>query len=198
MKVKGTDGLQQSQDEAELSRLMKSSQSGNAADYRVLLVRIRGMLSKYIENSFARFGFATGSGQEDVLQEVLLAIHVKRHTFDPEQFFIPWMYAVARYKLIDHLRKNKTLNAALSLEEELEHVENMTVLDSTVEKDLEKLFELLSEKQKVVLSLVKLDGLSIEETARKTGFSESDIKVTVHRALKTLQEKVKEDARENR
>ena len=153
------------------------------------------MLAKYIENSFTRFGFAAGSGQEDVLQEILLAIHVKRHTYDPEQFFLPWMYAVARYKLIDYLRKNKTLNAALSLESELEHIESLAVLDTTAELDLEKLLEVLSEKQQTVLRLVKVEGLSIEEAARKTGFSESDIKVTVHRAIKTLQEKVKEDAR---
>lgn len=195
MKDEGEQGLIQSQDEAELSRLMRSSQKGDAVHYAQLLTRIRGMLAKYIENSFTRFGFAAGSGQEDVLQEILLAIHVKRHTYDPEQFFLPWMYAVARYKLIDYLRKNKTLNAALSLESELEHIESLAVLDTTAELDLEKLLEVLSEKQQTVLRLVKVEGLSIEEAARKTGFSESDIKVTVHRAIKTLQEKVKEDAR---
>jgi len=198
MKVQGSPSLRQSQDEAELSQLMRKAQTGDAGAYRQLLLRIRGMLAKYIENSFARFGWGAGSGQEDVLQEVLLAIHVKRHTYDPAQFFLPWMYAIARYKLIDHFRKNKKSYAALSLEDELEHIENLAILDSTAEVDLEKLLGVLSEKQRAVLSLVKIEGLSIEEAAKKTGYSESDIKVTVHRALKTLQEKVKEDTRENR
>lgn len=198
MKVEGTESLEQSQDEAELSQLMKSSQKGDTGDYRQLLLRIRSMLAKYIDNSFARFGFGSGDGQEDVLQEILLAIHVKRHTYDPEQFFLPWMYAIARYKMIDYIRKNKAFSSALNIEEELEHIENMESLDLTAEADLEKLLEILSEKQKSVLKLVKLEGLSVEEAAAKTGYSVSDIKVTVHRAIKTLQEKVKEDARENR
>lgn len=196
MKEKGF-GLEQSQDEAELSQLMRSSQTGDANSYRQLLTRIRGMLAKYIENSFSRFGMTTGSGQEDVLQEVLLAIHVKRHTYDSEQFFLPWMYAIARYKLIDHLRKNK-VKSTLSLDDELENIESLMVIENTAEVDIEKLLTALPEKQRVVLELVKLQGLSIEEASRKTGFSASDIKVTVHRAIKTLQEKVKEESRENR
>jgi RNA polymerase sigma-70 factor (ECF subfamily) len=198
MKVEGAESLKQSQDEAELSRLMRSSQKGDAGDYRQLLLRIRSMLAKYIDHSFVRFGFGSGSGQEDVLQEILLAIHVKRHTYDPEQFFLPWMYAIARYKMIDYVRKNRAFSSALDLEEELEHIESMTALDLTAEADLEKLLEILSEKQRSVLKLVKLEGLSLEEAAAKTGYSVSDVKVTVHRAMKTLQEKVKEDGRENR
>ncbi|MBS1970448.1 MAG: sigma-70 family RNA polymerase sigma factor [Bdellovibrionales bacterium] len=198
MKVEGAESLKQSQDEAELSRLMRSSQKGDAGDYRQLLLRIRSMLAKYIDNAFARFGFGTGSSQEDVLQEVLLAIHVKRHTYDPEQFFLPWMYAIARYKIIDYIRKNKAFSSALDIEEELEHIESMASLDLTAEVDLEKLLEILSDKQRNVLKLVKLEGLSVEEAADKTGYTVSDVKVTIHRAMKTLQEKVKEDARENR
>jgi RNA polymerase sigma-70 factor (ECF subfamily) len=123
---------------------------------------------------------------------------VKRHTYDPEQFFLPWMYAIARYKMIDYIRKNKAFSSALNIEEELEHIESMASLDLSTEVDLERLLDVLSEKQRSVLKLVKLDGLSLEEAAAKTGYSVSDIKVTVHRAIKTLQEKVKEDACENR
>lgn len=155
------------------------------------------MLAKYIENSFSRFGMATGNGQEDVLQEILLAIHVKRHTYDPRQFFLPWMYAIARYKLIDYLRKNK-VRAVESLDDELENIESLMAIDNTAEADIESLLAGLPEKQRVILELVKLQGLSVEEAAKKTGYSASDIKVTVHRAIKTLQEKVKEESRENR
>jgi DNA-directed RNA polymerase specialized sigma24 family protein len=94
MNDEGTKGLSPSQDEAERARLMGSSQKGNAGGCQQLLLRIRSVLAKYFENSFARFGLGTGNGQEDVLQKVLLAIHVKRHTYDPQQFFLPWMSAV--------------------------------------------------------------------------------------------------------
>jgi RNA polymerase sigma-70 factor (ECF subfamily) len=200
MRVKGTEksGLDLSQDERELSLLMRSSQAGDAESYRRLLVRIRTMLQKYIENSFARFGLGSRGGQEDVLQDILLAIHLKRHTFDPEQFFLPWLYAVARYKLIDHLRKNKvSLRSTVSIDDELENVETLMPLEVGVDLDIETLFESLPEKQKVVLKLVKIEGLSVDEASKRTGFSQSDIKVTVHRAIKSLQNSVKGDHHEN-
>jgi len=156
-------------------------------------------LLKYVENSFARFGLAGSGGQEDVLQEILLAVHTKRHTYDPERFFLPWMYAMARYKVIDHLRKNKvSLRATISLDDELENIETLMVFESTADLDIEALCETLPEKQRNVLKLVKIEGLSVEEAAKRTGYSASDIKVTVHRAIKALQEKVSEVNHENR
>jgi RNA polymerase sigma-70 factor (ECF subfamily) len=196
MKVKGTEnpGLDHSQDEKELSQLMRSSQSGDVESYRVLLTRIRTMLQRYTENSFARFGLGASGGQEDVLQDILLAIHLKRHTYDPEQFFLPWLYAVARYKVIDHLRKNKVgLRSTVSLDDELENVETLMPLEMGADLDIETLCESLPEKQRVVLKLVKIEGLSIDEASKRTGFSSSDIKVTVHRAIKSLQNSVKGD-----
>jgi len=191
--------LDQSQEEAELSQWMRSSQAGDSESYRRLLTRIRGMLLKYVENSFARFGLAGSGGQEDVLQEILLAVHTKRHTYDPEQFFLPWMYAMARHKVIDHLRKNKvSLRATISLDDELENIESLMVFESTADLDIEALCETLPEKQRNVLKLVKIEGLSVEEAAKRTGYSASDIKVTVHRAIKALQEKVSEVNHENR
>lgn len=159
------------------------------------------MLASYIQNAFLRFRLGAESGQEDVLQEVLLAVHVKRHTYDSKQFFLPWLYAIARYKLIDYLRKNK-VRSEVPLEDdlnsELENVEAMMPLDSHADVDIEALCEFLPEKQKTVLKLVKLEGLSVEEAAQRTGYSPSDIKVTVHRAMKSLQEKVQKEAHENR
>jgi len=201
MNGKGTDkpGLDHSQDERELSQLMRNSQSGDVESYRRLLMRIRTMLQRYTENSFARFGLGASGGQEDVLQDILLAIHLKRHTYDPGQFFLPWLYAVARYKVIDYLRKNKVgLKSTVSLDDELENVETLMPLNMGADLDIETLFESLPEKQRVVLTLVKIEGLSIEEAAKRTGFSSSDIKVTVHRAIKSLQNSVKGDHHENR
>jgi RNA polymerase sigma-70 factor (ECF subfamily) len=192
-------GLDQSQDEKALSQLMRSAQDGDAERYRQLLVRIRSMLKVYVENSFTRFGLAAQGGQEDVLQEILLAIHTKRHTYDSQQYFLPWMYAIARYKLIDYIRKNKMkFQSAVPLDDELENIEDLMSLDDSAELDLENLLKSLPEKQRHVLLLMKIEGLSIEEASQQTGFSPSDIKVTVHRAIKSLQNKVKEERRGQR
>jgi RNA polymerase sigma-70 factor (ECF subfamily) len=200
MKSRGTvkTDLDQSPEETELSRRMKLSQAGDAESYLILLKRVHAMLAKYVASTFRRFGGSHSGAQEDVLQEILLAIHVKRHTYDPNQYFLPWLYAIARYKIIDFFRKNKVLlRSTVSLEDELENLETVMSFDVSVEIDILKLCESLPEKQKTVLNLVKLQGLSVEEAAKKTGYSPSDIKVTVHRAIHALREKIREDLHEN-
>ena len=191
--------LVQDRDEQELSKLMIAAQRGDSLSYSRLLNRVRDILTKYIRNSFRRFRIHGDEAVEDVLQEVLLAIHQKRETYNPEQFFLPWMYAIARYKAIDYLRRSKvSLRSTVSLDDEMENVEALMSLESDNHLDTEALISQLPEKQKEVLQLVKIEGLSMEEAAKKTGYSVSDVKVTVHRAIKSLQEKVKEAPRENR
>lgn len=191
--------LVQDRDEQELSKLMVAAQRGDSLSYSRLLNRVRDILTKYIRNSFRRFRIHGDEAVEDVLQEVLLAIHQKRETYNPEQFFLPWMYAIARYKAIDYLRRSKvSLRSTVSLDDEMENVEALMSLESDNHLDTEALISQLPEKQKEVLQLVKIEGLSMEEAAKKTGYSVSDVKVTVHRAIKSLQEKVKEAPRENR
>ncbi|MDG0815996.1 sigma-70 family RNA polymerase sigma factor [Bdellovibrio svalbardensis] len=189
--------LAQDKDEAELSKLMRLAQGGDSQSYRQALLKMREMLSKYIRNSFRRFRIPAEDSAEDVLQEVLLAIHQKRETYNPEQFFLPWMYAIARYKVIDFLRRSKVaLRSTVSLDDELENLENLMVFESDSSLDADKLIDLLPEKQKKILLLVKIEGLSMEEASAKTGYSVSDVKVTVHRAIKSLQEKVQEKVQE--
>ncbi|MNT09166.1 ECF RNA polymerase sigma factor SigD [compost metagenome] len=174
---------------------MRKAQAGDVQSYQTLLLRIRDLLGKYIANSFKRFRHCGIGGQEDVLQDILLAIHLKRHTYDPEQFFLPWMYAIARYKSVDFFRKNKLfLKSAVHLDEELENIESLMVFESSAELDLISLCETLPEKQKVVLRLTKIEGLSMQEVSVQTGYSVTDIKVTVHRAIKALQDKAREGA----
>ena len=99
--------LEHSAEEAEFSQLMRKSQDGDSASYIILLQKVQIVVKHFVENSFARLGLRNFGGQEDVIQEILMAIHHKRATYDGTQFFLPWMYAIARYKIIDYLRKNK-------------------------------------------------------------------------------------------
>lgn len=187
------DLLSADKNEIELSKLMVLSQEGDSESYKKLLLRTRDLVRVYIRNSFKRFHKPADDSIEDVLQEVLLAIHQKRETYNPEMFYLPWMYAIARYKIIDFFRRNRVhFNSRVSIDDELEHLESLSGLDNDF-VDLEKIMDMLSEKQREILRLVKLEGLTIEETAQKTGYSVSDIKVSVHRSIKTLQQKLKED-----
>src|SRR5450759_469819 len=90
--------------EAELRALMRASLAGDAAAYRTLLSRLSANLRAYYKGKLARIG-RSATEAEDLMQEALMAIHTRRHTYDPGAALTPWVYAIARYKLIDHLRR---------------------------------------------------------------------------------------------
>lgn len=196
-KQSGQGTLDQSEDEILLSSLMKQSLDGDSESYRRLLQKVKELMTPFIANTLSKFGLGSAGGQDDVIQEILMGIHIKRASFDPEQFFLPWMYAIARYKAIDYLRKNKVSFKAVSIEDSYEEFELSQYTDLGAELDIESLCEKLPTKQRELLLLVKVDGLSISEVSTKTGFSISDVKVTVHRALKELKKQVKDNGHEN-
>src|SRR5450755_1877230 len=89
--------------EAELRALMKASLAGDASAHRALLNQLAANLRAYYKTRLARIG-RSATEAEDLTQEALMAIHTRRHTYDPAEALTPWVYAIARYKLIDHLR----------------------------------------------------------------------------------------------
>ena len=91
----------------ELKALMLASLDGSAASYRSLLERLSSRLRAYYKGKLGRFGRGATEA-EDLVQEVLLAIHLKRHTYDTAEPFTPWVHTIARYKLIDYLRRTRT------------------------------------------------------------------------------------------
>ena len=121
---------------------------------------------------------------DDLVQEVLMAVHDKRATWDPDRAFLPWLAAIARYRWVDHLRK-----VYPNAEDELgdwDAAEDSDEEAVMARMSLERLFVHLPEKQSEVIELVKIEGLSIVEAAQKTGQSESLVKVNIHRGLKKL------------
>ncbi len=196
----GLKGLEHSFDEALLSSLMRKAQDGDSASYTLLLTKVQIMLIGFVDNSFARLGLKSFGGQEDVIQEVLLAIHSKRASFDESQFFLPWMYAIARYKVIDYFRRNKknvyssvSLSVSLETEEEMMAFDIAVITEFGIQHDIDKLCQMLPAKQRDIFVMMKIEGLSIQEVEEKTGYKASDIKVNVHRALKFLQGKMQEN-----
>jgi RNA polymerase sigma-70 factor (ECF subfamily) len=120
---------------------------------------------------------------EDAVQDVLLAVHEKRHTYDPSRPFGPWLAAIARYKWIDRLRSLK-VEATEPLDENIgvpDH-EDTVIAGST----FQQLLATLKPQQAEAIRLVKLEGYSVEEAAKATGQSVSLIKVNTHRGLKRL------------
>ncbi len=156
---------------------MAAAQEGNGGAYRRLLNEIAPWLRRY----FAR---RLPAGEvDDTVQETLLAVHRRRHTFDPRQPFPPWLAAIAKRKWIDQLRALKRRPAEdvpdnLSVSDHESAVTSASVLASLVEH--------LKPAQAQVLMLVKLQGYSIEEASHETGQSVSAVKVNIHRGLARL------------
>jgi RNA polymerase sigma-70 factor (ECF subfamily) len=121
-----------------------------------------------------------------------MAIHNCRHTYDPGQPVTPWVHAIARYKLIDLLRRRSRtdlLNDPLDDGQELFAGSDMAAADAHY--DLAKLLKALPDKQRLPIVHVKIEGNSVADTALRTGMSESAVKIGIHRGLKALAAKVR-------
>ena len=171
--------------EIELKALMLAGLDGDADSHRALLDRLSRRLRGYYKGKLARIG-RDATEAEDMVQEAVLAIHFKRHTYDPAEPFTPWVHAIARYKLIDFLRRTRTSLTDVPIEQAdimMAHDDNLSA-ESTY--DLKRLLQRLPEKMRCSIEAVKLDGQSIAEAADRCGISESGVKVNIHRGLKTL------------
>lgn len=156
---------------------MAAAQDGDAAAYHMLLSAVAVWLRRY----FARR--LPPAQVDDAVQEVLIALHEKRHTYDPGRPFLVWLAAIARYKWIDALRAMKA-RAAEVLDEDIpvdDHGE--AVANAWL---LERLLGRLKPAQSVAISLVKLKGLTVEEASAATGQSAALVKVNIHRGLRRL------------
>ena len=171
--------------EAELRALMRASLAGDASAHRTLLNRLSANLRAYYKTRLARIG-RSATEAEDLTQEALMAIHTRRHTYDPAEALTPWVYAIARYKLIDHLRHTRASMTDLPIEDAEELMAQDDYVGTESANDLTRLLSELPDKMRRAIQAVKLDGLSVAEAASRCGMSESAVKVNVHRGLKAL------------
>lgn len=124
---------------------------------------------------------------EDIVQESLLAIHNKRHTYDQKQPLGAWVHAIAKYKLVDFLRGRGVRESLNDSMEDVSELFAYTDFEAAeARRDIMKLLDQLPEKQRMPIIHTKLEGLSVEEAALNMGMSVSAVKVGVHRGLKKL------------
>ena len=166
--------------EEELRQLMIVGLAGDAAAHSALLRGIAPLLLGFYRRR-------CGSGQadiDDLVQETLIAVHQRRASYDGERPFTPWLYAIARYKLIDLFRRRRqTCDIA-----ELDHILAEEGFEDVVgaRLDLDRLLATLPPKQAAAIRGTRIEGRSIADHAQAEGLGESDVKVSVHRGLKAL------------
>jgi RNA polymerase sigma-70 factor, ECF subfamily len=171
--------------EAELKNLMVAGLAGDAAAHRAWLDRLSRRLRAYYKGRLARIG-RSATEAEDLVQEALLAIHTRRHTYDPTEPLTPWVHAIARYKLIDYLRRTRASMADLPIDDAAGIMAQDDHAGAESAYDLHRLLSRLPRKMRRAIECVKLDGLSVAEAAGQCGMSESAVKVNVHRGLRAL------------
>lgn len=176
---------------ASEERLRNLLLRGNAGDKEAYQAFLKD-LSSHLRGFFRRRLVQLPDEVEDLVQETLLAVHTHRDTYDPAQPLTAWIHAIARYKLVDMLRR-RTGREALNepLDDQLDVLADSDEEERNAKRDIAQLSGQLSEAQRAAIQYVKLQGLSVVETAQLTGMSESAVKVNVHRGLKALAAKMK-------
>lgn len=175
--------------EARLKGLMGEGLSGDAAAYARLLSALATHLRAFFRRRLSR----DPDGVEDLVQETLIAVHNQRHTFELDQPFTPWLHAIAKYKLIDCLRRHASRpEEPLPEDDDLDILEDSATDAATARRDVGKLLATLPPHFRLPIQHVKLEGLSVVEAAARTGMSVSAIKIGIHRGLKVLAKNLRE------
>jgi len=170
--------------ESEWSTWMGAAQAGDARAYEELLHAILPGI-----RSFIRSRMRSPDAAEDVVQNVLLAVHRSRHTYDASRPFGPWLRAVTRNAVVDAARARARRNRR---EDELEKyepflsAESEQTRDSAISPGLIEALEKLPPTQRQAVELLHLRELSVAEAAASVGISPTAIKVRAHRGRVAL------------
>jgi RNA polymerase sigma-70 factor (ECF subfamily) len=166
--------------EDELRAMMMSGLSGDARAHADLLRALAPLLLSFYSRRCDR---AAGD-VEDLVQETLIAVHERRATYDVHRPFTAWLFAIARYKMIDHFRRRRaTCDIA-----DLDHILMEEGFEDAVSArmDVAQLLTTLPAKQAEAIRATRIEGRSVAEHADAAGIGESDVKISVHRGLKAL------------
>jgi RNA polymerase sigma-70 factor (ECF subfamily) len=174
--------------EAQLKALMIAGQAGDASAQSRLLTLLAGYLRAFFARRLARSALDV----EDLVQETLLAVHLKRATYDPRYDFTPWLFAIARYKLIDQFRRTGG-RVSVPLDDAGELLAADNPEEGAVRRDVTSLLARLPPRQRALLRDVKIEGYSMEEAAGRAGMSVTAAKVSVHRTMKRLMKEVSDE-----
>ena len=170
--------------EGQWAAWMQASLSGDANAYRELLESLSKFLRVVSRRLCNKYGIAP-SESEDVVQEVLLTVHLKRHTWDTSRPIGPWITAITRNKLVDVLR-HRGRHIKIPIDDIIDVLE-VESIDPVVDTyNVERMLSTLRDMPQKIVKSIAMEGLSIQQTARRFGMTEVAVRVAFHRALKAL------------
>jgi|CXWL01.1.fsa_nt_gi RNA polymerase sigma-70 factor (ECF subfamily) len=166
-----------------LEDLMHAAQAGDSVAYAELFRKITPLIKGFIYN---RLGDKVDN--EDLLQDILFAVHRSSHTYNTDRQFKAWMFAIADYKLKDYLRSLYRKATLTKVDfADVEHILTNDVTDTRSSSELlDEVLEVLPDKQQKIVRMMKIEGNSVEKVALAMNMSQSAVKVSAHRAYKLL------------
>lgn len=179
LNVVGVDDSKLDQ-QTELTRLFCLGRSGDTSCYRRFLTEIAHLLRRKIRHCVAE------SDVEDVLQETLISIHKASHTFDDARPLMPWLYAIANYRINDYLQRHYSHTQNETDIAELADTLVAQSSDDGMKTDVLVWLTNLSERNQAIFKLVFIDGYTMKEAAKAFDMKESAVKVMIHRQIKHI------------
>jgi RNA polymerase sigma-70 factor (ECF subfamily) len=177
--------------EDEWTELMRSANAGDSVAYHRLLKSVAPVLRAAARRGLARAGQAVDQA-EDIVQDILLAVHLKRHTWDANAPFAPWLFAIARNKLIDALRR-RGRRVFVNIDDFAETIPSEPAAETVPAGEVAMHLEGLPPRQRDVLQSIAVDSASIKATAAKFSMSEGAVRVALHRALASLAARLRKE-----
>ena len=163
---------------------MRAGNAGDANSYRRLLLQLTPVLRAVARRRLASAGMAD-TDAEDVVQETLLAIHLKRQSWDEDALLGPWLWAIARHKMIDMLRR-RGRRIDLPLDDFSEVLADSQSEPTMLVADVDRHLECLPAGQRNVVRAIAVDGASISEAAARLSMTKGAVRVALHRGLAAL------------
>ena len=178
-----TKAMQVQAGKEDWDALMRLALSGDEQAYARFLRAVSPVLRGVIRaRGWAQVGDA---GCEDILQEVLLTIHLKRHTWRSEDPVRPWLYTIARHKVIDAFRA-RGRHLSVPVEDFAETLAAPAQDDPLETRDRDRMLSYLEPRTADIVRGIGVAGDSIAETGTRLGMTEGAVRVALHRGLKKL------------
>jgi RNA polymerase sigma-70 factor, ECF subfamily len=174
----------------EWSGLMRTALAGDDGAYHRLLKAVAPVLRAAARRGLARAGQPVDQS-EDIVQDILLAVHLKRHTWNADAPFAPWLFAIARNKLIDALRR-RGRRVFVNIDDFAETLADEPVAEQAPAREVTAQLQTLPVRQREVVQSIAVDSASIKDTARKFSMSEGAVRVALHRGLASLTAKLRD------
>ena len=174
--------------EQRWAEAMRAERRGAAGAYERLLKEVATVLRRSLAPRLVRAGFGAHEA-EDLVQEILIGLHSKRHTWNPARPLLPWLYTITRYKLIDFTRRRRREarhRVDLPLEDWLEIAEAPAEAADRSISEVDRHLAVLPVDQRKIVRAIAVEGASVRDVAQGLATSEGAIRMTIHRAIKRL------------